>query len=103
MYRLKGKFLPRMMDKFLYDRLIPFQDAFRFESMPNKLTGSTEQVFEFTEKLKDKIEIASGRKVDSRTIAIGNNLTPSDLRKIAHKGAVIKHFSVSIQQAISIK
>ena len=79
-----------MMDKFLYDRLIPFQDAFRFESMPNKLTGSDEKVFEFTEKLKDKIETASGRKSDSRTIAIGNNLTASDLRKIAQKGSVIK-------------
>ena len=90
MYRLKGKFLPRMMDKFLYDRLIPFQDAFRFESMPNKLTGSHEKVFEFTEKLKDKIETASGRKADPRTIAIGNNLTASDLRKIARKGSVIK-------------
>ena len=95
MYRLRGKFLPRMMDKFLYDRLIPFQDAFRFESMPNKLTGSNEKVFEFTEKLKDKIETAAGRKVDSRTVAMGSNLTPSDLRKIAQKGSFIKVYLVA--------
>ena len=79
-----------MMDKFLYDRLIPFQDAFRFESMPNKLTGSTEKVFEFTEKMKDKIETATGRKTDARVIEMGNKLTANDLRKIAQKGSVLK-------------
>ena len=85
-----------MMDKFLYDRLIPFQDAFRFESMPNKLTGSTEKVFEFTEKMKDKIETAAGRKTDARVIEMGNKLTANDLRKIAQKGSVLKVNSLRV-------